>query len=160
MSKAARWAIALTAVGALVLLFLVLRPGDDEPEPAPSSTPPTSEPAHTTQTAPETSEAPTETASAPDAVEVEVEVEGDRVDVKQDGDEVGGGTVQVSQGDRVVITVEADVPDEVHLHGYDIKADVAPGSPATIELTADVPGICECELEDAGRVLFELEVSP
>jgi FtsP/CotA-like multicopper oxidase with cupredoxin domain len=158
MSKSARWAIALAAVGALVLLFLVLRPGDDEPEPAPSST--TSTSPTPSETASRTSEAPTETTSTPDAVEVEVEVEGDRVDVKQEGEDVPGGTVQVSQGDRVVITVEADVADEVHLHGYDLKADVAPGSPATIELTADVAGIFECELEDAGRVLFELEVTP
>jgi hypothetical protein len=156
--------VAATAAAALVILFLVLRPGDDEPEPAPSSTQPTTEsptPSQTpSQTPPETTEAPTETAPTPDAVEVEVEVEEGRVVVKREGEEVSGGTVEVAQGEEVVIVVEADVADEVHLHGYDVKADVAPGSPATIELTADVPGIFECELEDAGKVLFELEVSP
>ena len=48
----------------------------------------------------------------------------------------------------------------MHLHGYDLSADVAPGSPATIQFTADVPGRFEIELEDLGVQIAELEVRP
>jgi len=55
--------------------------------------------------------------------------------------------------------VTADVVDEVHVHGYDLFADVAPGAPATINFVADIPGVWEVELEGAGALLVELEVS-
>jgi hypothetical protein len=52
------------------------------------------------------------------------------------------------------------VSDEVHLHGYNLMSDVTPEQPARIDFVADVPGVFECELENAGIPLFELEVSP
>lgn len=54
--------------------------------------------------------------------------------------------------------VTADVSDEVHVHGYDVFADVAPEAPAELTLTADIPGIFEVELESSGLVLFDLQV--
>ncbi len=36
-----------------------------------------------------------------------------------------------------MLVVTAEVTDHVHLHGYDLMADVAPGKPARIEFTAD-----------------------
>ena len=53
----------------------------------------------------------------------------------------------------------ADRADEVHLHGYDRKVDIEPGKPAELEFTADVPGVFEVELEEAGLKLVELQVS-
>lgn len=69
-----------------------------------------------------------------------------------------GDRVSVAVGAEVTIIVEADTTDRVHLHGYDLLADVAPGSPATIEFTADLAGVWEVELENAGQLLFQLEV--
>ena len=66
----------------------------------------------------------------------------------------------VARGRIVVITVNSDVADEVHLHGYDLTADVAPGAPATIRFTADAPGRFELELEQSGVQIAELEVRP
>jgi hypothetical protein len=66
----------------------------------------------------------------------------------------------VTQGDKVRILVRADVTDEVHLHSYDLHADVAPGDPGRIDFVADVAGVFECELEDAGKLLFQLEIVP
>ena len=63
-------------------------------------------------------------------------------------------------GRDVVITVTSDVADEVHVHGYDLMADVAPGAPATIRFTADAPGRFEIELENTGVQIAELEVRP
>ena len=66
--------------------------------------------------------------------------------------------VSIRRGERVRIRVEADVADEVHVHGYDLTRPVSPGRPATIEFAADLPGTWEVELEAARRKLFELEV--
>jgi hypothetical protein len=55
--------------------------------------------------------------------------------------------------------VTADQTDEVHRHGYDRKVDIAPGRPAVLEFTADVPGVFEVELEEASLKLVELQVS-
>ena len=65
---------------------------------------------------------------------------------------------QVKTGETLVLRVTADVADEVHLHGYDKSADVAPGKPAEIRFTADIPGVFEVELEQRRQKLIELEV--
>ncbi len=72
----------------------------------------------------------------------------------------GGGRVRVPLGDRVKLTVAADVSDEVHVHGYDLAADVAPGALAVFEFLADIPGIFEVELHRAHSLLLDLEVAP
>jgi hypothetical protein len=64
------------------------------------------------------------------------------------------------KGDRVVVLVTSDVSDEVHVHGYDLTADVAPGSPARIAFRATIPGRFEIELEDRGVQIAELTVNP
>ncbi len=73
-----------------------------------------------------------------------------------------GGIVRetVSQGDRVAIVVTADVSDEVHLHGYDLMRDVAPGKPARIFFRATVPGRFEVELEDRELQIADITVQP
>jgi hypothetical protein len=85
-------------------------------------------------------------------VGVEIHVEGGHVS--------GPERVEVTQGETVRLQVTADVSDEVHVHGYDVHAEVTPDEPAEIELTADVAGIFEVELEEAGTLLTELEVAP
>ena len=74
---------------------------------------------------------------------------------------VVGGLVRadIDLDSRVELVVRADVADEVHLHGYDLSADVAPGQPARISFTADVVGEFEVELEQLGIPLAELTVS-
>ena len=80
---------------------------------------------------------------------------------------IGGGLpvggprrVTVARGRRVILNVTSDVSDHIHLHGYDLMSDVAPEQPARIDFVADVAGVFECELEDAGLPLFELEIAP
>ena len=73
---------------------------------------------------------------------------------------VGGvKQVPVEEGTQVVLIVHADVEDEVHLHGYDLSADVAPGQPARITFTADLVGEFEAELEQRAVPIVELVVS-
>ena len=57
------------------------------------------------------------------------------------------GTVRVDKGASVQLLVRADVEDEVHLHGYDLAAEVAPGHLAAINFEAD----------DVGKFIVELE---
>jgi heme/copper-type cytochrome/quinol oxidase subunit 2 len=66
----------------------------------------------------------------------------------------------VKQGRQVRFVVRADVSDHVHVHGYDLMHDVAPGKPAQIAFRATVPGQFEVELEDRGLQIAELEVRP
>jgi heme/copper-type cytochrome/quinol oxidase subunit 2 len=66
--------------------------------------------------------------------------------------------VKVPLGTQVRLEVTADRADEVHLHGYDRKVDIEPGTPAVLEVTADTPGVFEVELEEAGLKLVELQV--
>jgi hypothetical protein len=66
--------------------------------------------------------------------------------------------VSVTRGDRVRVQVESDQADEVHVHGFDLSKQVGPGKPATVEFTANLPGVWEVELENAKRKLFDLEV--
>jgi ribosomal protein L31 len=66
--------------------------------------------------------------------------------------------VTIETGQTVSITVESDVDEQVHLHGYDILSDVGPGSPAQFSFLADSAGTFEVELEESGRFLFEIQV--
>lgn len=107
-------------------------------------------------TAPVTSEGadqtvPTTTAAEPEGTVIEVTVAGGRVE--------GGGRTSVPLGDVVTIRVTSDVADHVHLHGYDVLDEVAAGATAEMTFTADIPGVFEVELEDAGLALLELEIS-
>jgi FtsP/CotA-like multicopper oxidase with cupredoxin domain len=151
-----RWVAIAAGLAAVVVLFVVLNPGDDEEPPAPTATATETPTATETETTSATeTQTPTETTSAsptPDAVEIEVEVE--------DGEVQGPGDVEVQQGDRVRLVVEADVSDEVHVHGYDLLADVSPDDPAMIVFRANAPGVFEVELEGAGLPLLELTVTP
>jgi heme/copper-type cytochrome/quinol oxidase subunit 2 len=104
----------------------------------------------TTSAEPTSTEEPTTTAGFSGTLIV-AKVTGDQVDT-------ASRRVRVSRGEKVRIQVEADHAEEVHVHGYDLKKDVAPGKPAVIEFTADAPGVFEVELEEAALKLFELQV--
>jgi hypothetical protein len=73
-----------------------------------------------------------------------------------------GGIVRetVDKGDRVVLVVKSDVADEVHLHGYDIKRDVAAGGTVRLPFKATIPGRFEVELEDRALQIADITVQP
>ena len=72
-----------------------------------------------------------------------------------------GGIVRekVEKNDRVVLIVRSDVSDHIHLHGYDIMRDVAPGKPARLPFKATIPGRFEVELEDRGVQIADITVT-
>ena len=142
-----RWLVIVGSIALVVVLFVVLRPDDSGDSASPSTPTPTSSPSVTTSGSPSPSPSP-----EPERTVIEVTF--------RDGAVQGPTSFSATQGDRVRIIVHADVSDEVHLHGYNLMSDVTPEQPARIDVVADVPGVFECELEDAGIPLFELEVSP
>jgi hypothetical protein len=140
-----RW--AASALLAVATVLTVTACGDsDSPQAGGTTTTTTA----TTVAGSTTSGEPTTTA-APSTPTIEVRVVG--------GKPQGGvRRERVQRGETLVLRVVADVSDEVHLHGYDRSADVAPGRPAEIRFTADIPGVFEAELEQRRQKLVELEV--
>ena len=150
-----RVALAAATLGLLLSLFLALRPDDGEEDTA--TTPPpaatTTEVATTTAAPATTDEPPATTAPVETAAVVRVDVVG--------GQPQGGiRRASVRRGREVVLRVSSDVADHIHLHGYDLTADVAPGAPAELAFVADVPGRFEVELEDRGVPIADIQVRP
>jgi hypothetical protein len=146
-----RLLIIAAGVVAAVVLFLVLRPDDEDGEvAAPATTPATT--GETGATAP-TSPPPRASRPRPSLVTIRVTIR----DGRPDG---GIRRVTVAQGRRVRLVVRADVSDHVHVHGYDVFRDVAPSAPAQLIFRASIPGQFEVELEDRGLPIAEIEVRP
>ncbi|HEU4899413.1 MAG TPA: hypothetical protein VFX88_17895 [Actinomycetota bacterium] len=133
----------------LCCLLLAGCGGDDGGEQAASPTVTTVAATSTTEPS-STSGAPTTTAGFAGTV-IEAKVTGSTV-------ETASRRVRIDLGEKVRIRVEADRNEEVHLHGYDLSREVAPGRPAVLDFTADAPGVFEVELEQARLKLFELQV--
>jgi len=70
----------------------------------------------------------------------------------------GDSRVTVKLGDQVTIRVVSDVAEEIHVHTYDLTADLEPDAPGRLTFTADIPGVHEVELEHSHLRLFSLEV--
>jgi hypothetical protein len=142
--------LVLGAVAA-VALFFVFRPDDGDD--AAATTPTATEPQPPPATATTETEPPPPPPGPPPPARVRV--------VFRDGAPVGGiRRVTVARGRRIVLVVTSDVPDHVHVHGYDIFRDVAPGSPARLAFRATLPGRFEVEMEDRALQIVDLRVNP
>jgi FtsP/CotA-like multicopper oxidase with cupredoxin domain len=146
MSRNQRIGLVVAALAVAVVAFIVARPGDDNGSP-PSTTP-------------QAQSGGTETQS-----EVQPKPTVFRINVK--GGVIDGDvkTIRVAKGDTVRIVVTSDIPDQIHLHGYDIEKEAAPGKPARFKFKADAEGAFEIEshaAEDAGKepLLARLLVGP
>jgi hypothetical protein len=80
--------------------------------------------------------------------------------IVSDGEVSGPERIQLEQGQQLMLVVESDVADEVHVHGYDLLRSVAPGQPARIDFRAETTGRFEVELHEQELPLTELVVSP
>jgi hypothetical protein len=163
MTRWTRLALAGGAVVLAVVLFVVLRPDDDEEaEPTPAAQTTTGDTTTTEETTTEDAETEeTTTEEAPTTTEAENPDAPQRiVIVVRDGQPVGGvKRPEIDEGKQVVLVVRSNVADHMHLHGYDLLADVAPGQPGRIQFRADVPGRFDLELEDRAVLIAELRVS-
>jgi heme/copper-type cytochrome/quinol oxidase subunit 2 len=140
---------ALIVAAAVIVaagLFIVLRPdnGNDNASGNTTTTGTTASSSTTTSTTPPAS---------PPPANVRIVVRG--------GEPMDGiRNVTVSKGRRVVLIVDSDVADEVHVHGYNLKRDVTPGTPARLPFRATINGTVEVELEQRGVPLARITTQP
>jgi heme/copper-type cytochrome/quinol oxidase subunit 2 len=82
------------------------------------------------------------------------------INVKVRGGKATGdtGRIAVATNTPIVLSVSSDVADEIHVHGYDRKANVPAGATAAVTFTANTPGVFEIELENSKLQLLQLQV--
>jgi len=81
--------------------------------------------------------------------------------VIKNGKPVGGiRDLAYNKGERIRFKVDSDVSDEVHVHGYDIMADVKAGHAIGFDFPASIEGVFEVELESRKEQIIELTVNP
>jgi hypothetical protein len=149
MSRPAR---SLAILGVLLVAavggFLLLRPGDDEDAPTAAAPPAVS----TTTPAPEPAPAPAPKPKPKPKIPV--------ITIRA-GQPVGGvKDIEVDKGETIRFKVRTDAPDEVHVHGFDVEKQAAPGAPASFRIDADIEGRFEVESHTTGTPLAEITVNP
>jgi copper(I)-binding protein len=70
----------------------------------------------------------------------------------------GVKTLTYNKGEQAVFTVVSDVADEVHVHGFNFKKDVAKNSRVTFSFPATDQGGHVIELESRSEQIANLEV--
>ena len=147
-STAGRVAIGVVAIAIVVGLFVVLSDDNGDSGTSTATTGKQDDKsAITGKPAKKPKPKPEETAT-------EIQIEG--------GQPVGGVeklTYTVNEPVRLVVS-SPDTSEHVHVHGYDVIADLAPGKPAKIDFDADIEGVFEVELEDSATQIAELTVEP
>lgn len=79
----------------------------------------------------------------------------------RNGKAVSGSTLlQVYEGDEITLKIVSDRSDELHLHGYDLHADLVPGETTTLAFTATRTGRFGMEMHRSHADLGALEVYP
>jgi hypothetical protein len=160
MSRNQRILLVVAAVAVAVIAFVIANPGGDDEDDGNQAAQTTTQTEVETQTEQETeTDVETQTETTPSEPEVtRIRIQGGQV--------VGGPpSIDAVQDEPVRIVVAADAPDEIHLHGYDITREAAPGKPARFVFIADLEGVFEFEshtAEDAGLepLVARLVVNP
>ena len=91
---------------------------------------------------------------------IERDVTGDAVEASG-----GLGVVRITQGDQVELRWTTDEATELHLHGYNVAVDVAPGEEAVMAFDARAAGRFAVEAHGFGpdhsdKTLIYIEVLP
>ena len=140
-------ALVAAAVAVAVTAFLVLRPSDDSSSSSATTTTSASS-STTTSTTTSTGETPT---SLPEATIIHL-VGGQPVGGKQ--------KISVKKGDTIRLKVTTDEAGEIHVHGFDLEEEAAPGKPASFTFTANIEGRFEVESHASGAQIAEISVNP
>jgi hypothetical protein len=67
--------------------------------------------------------------------------------------------IVVNKGDPVKFTVDSDVADEIHVHGYNFHKDVKKGGSVSFDFPAKIDGIFVIELESRSEQIASLQVN-
>jgi len=174
MSGVQRASIVLGALAVLLIVFVVLRGGDDSGSDSSSSSTATQTTAAAQNTAQSTSTAESTQSTTTDDSGSETGSTSDdststsapavpasqTIDVVNGQPQGGVKTVSFKKNDQAVLKVNSDTADEIHVHGYDLMKDVEKGGSVTFTFKATIEGRFEVELENAGTQIANLEVTP
>jgi hypothetical protein len=138
-SNSARIALAVGAIAALVVLFVVVNGGSDNN----SNT--------NTGAKPGSGSTGAAAAAAPKPAVINVV-----------GGKPAGGIKKLSytKGQQVMFQVNSDIADEIHVHGYDFHKDVQAGKSVSFSFPATIEGVFVIELEAKGEQIAQLTVNP
>lgn len=142
----------LVAVGLSLCLSITIAgcggSDDDETQPSGSAAPTSA------TTPPPPTSASTTPPSSPNTAAIPA------IEVALAGGQVMGGPRKetVALGDEVRIRATSDVAEVLHVHTYNVKADLQPGIPGEVTFTAKIPGRHEVEFEKSGKDALTLEV--
>ena len=97
------------------------------------------------------------TENSSETVQISVEIKNREV--------VGERVIRVTQGQIIELLWTTDEAAELHLHGYDIRAEISPDSPAIMSFTAHATGRFSVTSHGAGGehghdALMYIEVYP
>jgi pyruvate/2-oxoglutarate dehydrogenase complex dihydrolipoamide acyltransferase (E2) component len=141
--------LAIAAVIAIVAVIL-LSGGSGDDEPASTSAKATPTPAATRPAEPEATDAATPTPTPTATPEPQPPL-------------LSAGKVtklRFKQGETIRFRVRSDVPEEIHVHVYDVTRAIEPGKTANVSFPAEVTGIFEIELHGSGEQIGQLRVDP
>jgi cytoskeletal protein RodZ len=171
LSGVQRAGIVLGGLAVLLIVFVVLRGGDDSGSSSSSSSAPqttssqsaatsTAQSSQSTSTGENESESETGSGSDSTSTSTPAAPAAQTITVVNGQPQGGVKTVSFKKNQQVVLKVQSDVADEIHVHGYDLKKDVTKGGSVTFTFKATIEGRFEVELEDAGTQIANLEVTP
>ena len=166
LSGVQRTGVILGALAVLLIVFVVLRGGDDDGDSSSSNAQTTATQSTSTSGSTETgaSGSTSTTTSTPTTTSTSTSTPAEpavrTINVVNGQPEGGIKTISYTKGDRVRLKVSSDVADEIHVHGYDLMKDVEKGGSVQFSFPATIEGRFEIELENAGTQIANLEVDP
>ena len=140
----------------LALVLVLAACGNPDATSTTTATPP---PSTTEQPTTTLTTAGTTTTTAPPATTTTVAAL-PRIKVEDGAKTSGLDIISVRVGDTVRFEVEADIANEVHVHGYDLTFETIPDEAILVEFVADATGIFEVEIEGLGLPIVDIEVTP
>jgi hypothetical protein len=144
MKTGTRWAVLGVVVVVAVVAFVIVQSGGGSSS---SSSKTTAAQAPATGTAVNRTTTPAPAAS--------------QLIVVKGAKPVGGvQDINVKKGQQVRFTIQSDVADEIHVHGYDFHKNVPKNGSVSFSFPAKIDGGFVIELESRGEQIAALKVQP
>jgi hypothetical protein len=85
-----------------------------------------------------------------------------KVALEAKGGKAAGGikVVRLKRDDQVSLSIVSDRADEVHVHGYDLRLELEPHQPGTLQFVARRTGRFAIELHKGSAEIGVLEIYP
>ena len=111
-------------------------------------------------TPPDSSPATHSTAAEQPAVQAQASPRRFEIGVGENGRNSGPEVIRVSQGEDVELLIHAEIEDQLHLHGYDLQADLQPGQTTRLRFVAELSGRFDYEIHRRHLTIGFIEVMP